>query len=93
MSTDSPKKRAANGKSADDAPVEGALERLEAIVEQLEKGGESLEKSIDLYEEGKRLGARCLERLAVLERRVQLVREAADGQLVREEFDPEHEGD
>lgn len=87
MASDTGKKRATTAPPTDDLPVEGALERLEAIVERLEKGEVSLEKSIDLYEEGRRLGARCTERLAVLEKRVQLVREGADGALSREDFD------
>lgn len=87
MPSESAKKRVANAATpADGLPVEGVLERLEEIVERLEKGEVTLEKSIDLYEEGKRLGARCIERLAVLEKRVQLVREGADGALVSEDF-------
>ena len=89
MASDTPKKDSPKPRSPDDMPVEGALERLEAIVERLEKGDVTLEKSIDLYDEGKRLGARCLERLAVLEKRVQLVREGGEGELVREDFDPD----
>jgi exodeoxyribonuclease VII small subunit len=73
-------------------PLEKTLERLEEIVARLESGEVSLEKSIELYEEGRRLGGECLERLEVLERRVQLVRERADGTLETEEFKDADEG-
>ncbi|MBX3728475.1 MAG: exodeoxyribonuclease VII small subunit [Candidatus Sumerlaeia bacterium] len=73
-------------------PLEKSLERLEEIVAKLESGEVSLEKSIELYEEGRRLGGECLERLEVLERRVQLVRERADGTLETEEFEDADEG-
>ncbi len=76
-----------------DVPLEKSIERLESIVEKLEQGKVSLEKSIDLYEEGKSLGAQCLARLSALEKRVQLVQERADGELVLEDFEgsPEDE--
>lgn len=54
-------------------PLEEALDRLEAIVGKLESGEVDLEKSIDLYVEGKELGQRALKRLDALERRIQIV--------------------
>ena len=72
---------------APDAPFEKSLERLEAIVAQLESGEADLEKSIGLYEEGRRLGAQCLRKLEKLETRVSLVRQKADGGLAEEPFD------
>ena len=62
---------------------------VEKALEKLESGEASLEKSIELYEEGRRLGAVCRESLDALERRVQLVREGADGKPVLEDLDPE----
>jgi exodeoxyribonuclease VII small subunit len=67
-------------------PLEQSLAKLEKIVASLESGEVPLEKSIELYEEGRKLGADCLERLENLERRVQLVREGADGTLETEDF-------
>jgi exodeoxyribonuclease VII small subunit len=40
---------------ADDAPFEKVVERLEAIVLDLEKGDLPLEKSLEVFEEGVRL--------------------------------------
>lgn len=42
---------------------EKALEKLEAIVAQLEKGSVPLEKSMKLYEEGVALAAQCEKKL------------------------------
>lgn len=38
---------------------EKAMERLESIVKELENGSLSLEKSLELYEEGTKLSAFC----------------------------------
>jgi exodeoxyribonuclease VII small subunit len=67
-------------------PLEKSLEKLEEIVAKLESGEVPLEKSIALYEEGRRLGGECLQRLESLEKRVQIVRERADGKLETESF-------
>ncbi|MEQ8820203.1 MAG: exodeoxyribonuclease VII small subunit [Sumerlaeia bacterium] len=74
-----------------DQPFEKSLERLEAIVAKLESGEASLEKSIALYEEGRKLGQECLGKLESLERRVRLVREEPGGALTKEEFSPSAE--
>ncbi|MDK2970247.1 MAG: exodeoxyribonuclease small subunit [Candidatus Sumerlaeota bacterium] len=75
----------------DEQPLEKSLEKLEEIVARLESGEVPLEKSIGLYEEGRKLGTDCLARLEGLERRVQLVREGADGKLETEEFENQEE--
>lgn len=59
--------------AAEDSPVarfEQDLERLERIVEQLEKGELSLERSIDLFEQGMRLYRQCRFALETAEQRV-----------------------
>lgn len=71
-------------------PLEKSLERLEAIVEKLESGSVPLEKSIELYEEGRRLGQQCAERLGSLEQRVQKILENPDGTVRTEPLDPDH---
>ena len=73
-------------------PFEKSLERLEAIVEKLEAGEVDLENSIDLYEEGRRIGQECVKRLDDLEKRVQTVRESAQGELETEDFEEEESG-
>ncbi len=79
----------APAKAAKAEPLEKRLARLEAIVERLESGEVALEKSIDLYEEGRLLAAGCLEALEALEQRVRQVKgEGVDGSLQTEEFEP-----
>jgi exodeoxyribonuclease VII small subunit len=52
---------------------EEALARLEAIVQQLERGDVPLEKSIDLYVEGDRLRAQCQTRLEAAQARIEQI--------------------
>ncbi|CAN5343415.1 exodeoxyribonuclease VII small subunit [soil metagenome] len=52
---------------------EEALARLEAIVQQLERGDVPLEKSIDLYAEGDRLRAQCQKRLESAQARIEQI--------------------
>mgnify|MGYP002524643236 FL=1 len=42
---------------------EQAMDRLEALVQELENGTASLDESIKLYEEGSKLAKQCEERL------------------------------
>lgn len=57
---------------------EEAMAELESVVSQLERGDVPLEQSIALYERGARLKARCAEKLAEAEARVEIIR-AAEG--------------
>ncbi|MBI1291515.1 exodeoxyribonuclease VII small subunit [bacterium] len=76
----------------EDVPLEQEIARLEEIVGQLESGETSLEKSIDLYAEGHRIGRKALQRLEGLERRIEVVaREGADGSLQTVEFEGDEE--
>jgi len=63
----------------DTLSFEEALRRLEAIVQQLERGDVPLEQSITLYEEGDKLRAQCQARLAAAEARIQQIVGTADG--------------
>lgn len=54
---------------------EEALKRLEQIVDELEDESISLEKSIELYEEGIELSKLCTETLEEAELRIQKVAE------------------
>jgi exodeoxyribonuclease VII small subunit len=49
----------------DDNPISDKVDRVEAIIEQLEDGEVSLEEAQDLREEGKELLAELEETLAV----------------------------
>lgn len=72
-----------------EAPLEQTVERLEAIVKELESGNADLERSIELFQEGRQLGTRALKKLESLERRVQVVIKREDGKLVTEDFENE----
>ena len=52
---------------------EASLEALEEIVRQLEDGDLSLEKSLELFEQGIRLSRECQERLSQAERRIEIL--------------------
>lgn len=60
---------------------EEAMEALEAVVSQLEKGDVALEASIALYDRGAALKAHCAAKLKDAEEKVELIR-AAEGRAV-----------
>lgn len=57
--------------SPNDRPFEDDLDRLEAIVDQLETDPPPLDDALDAYEEGVTLAQRCLDRLDAAEQRMQ----------------------
>lgn len=61
---------------------EAALKELEAIVSRLETGEASLDESIELYERGNALRARCAERLDAAEARIEMIRHDSQGRAV-----------
>ncbi|WP_350332974.1 exodeoxyribonuclease VII small subunit [Coralliovum pocilloporae] len=58
---------------------EQALQELEAIVSQLERGDVALEKSIAIYERGEALKTHCDGLLKQAEQKVEKIRLAQDG--------------
>jgi exodeoxyribonuclease VII small subunit len=60
-------------------PFEKALQELEQIVSQLERGDVPLEASIDIYERGNRLRAHCEQLLRKAELKVEVITQSADG--------------
>ena len=58
---------------------EQALERLEAIAEQLEQGSVPLDESLKLYEEGSKLAAVCNATLKNAQQKITEL-SAADGE-------------
>lgn len=58
---------------------EQALQRLETIVDKLERGDVPLQDSITLYGEGEALKKRCGELLTAAEDKVEKIRIGADG--------------
>ena len=67
---------------------EGAMDRLEAIVEQMESGKMPLEDLIVRYEEGMKLVKICQERLASAEQRIEIITRNNAGKPVVKEFEP-----
>jgi exodeoxyribonuclease VII small subunit len=82
----------AEDKNADVAamPFEAALAELERIVTDLERGEVPLEQSVEMYERGERLKARCESLLRQAEERVEKIRVGPDGKAEgTEPFDVE----
>ena len=69
----------AEGADTETLSFEEALRRLEAIVQQLERGDVPLDQSITLYEEGNRLRAQCQKRLDAAQARIEQIMTGADG--------------
>lgn len=61
---------------------EAALQRLELVVQRLEKGDLSLEESLALYEEGIQLSRLCHGKLEEAEGKIELLIKDARGDLV-----------
>jgi exodeoxyribonuclease VII small subunit len=70
---------------------EGAMDRLEAIVEQMESGKLPLEDLIVRYEEGMNLVKVCHERLASAEQKIDIIARNSAGQTIVKEFEPSSE--
>ena len=70
---------------------EGALDRLEQIVEQMESGKMMLEELIGRYEEGMKLVKVCQERLASAEQRIEIITRNHAGKAVVKNFDAARE--
>lgn len=65
------------------------LERLDAIVLELEDAELPLEKALELYEEGMALSGVCQQQLEAAEGRVEILRKRAGGKVVAEPFELE----
>ncbi len=75
-------------KLAPELNFEAAMDRLEAIVEQMESGKMMLEELIVRYEEGMKLVKICQERLANAEQRIEIITRDHAGKPVVKEFEP-----
>jgi exodeoxyribonuclease VII small subunit len=68
--------------SADETPTfEAALQKLDEIVQKLEKGELPLEQSLVLYEEGVRLSRLCHAKLEEAEGKIELLLKDSRGDL------------
>ncbi|WP_088104730.1 exodeoxyribonuclease VII small subunit [Halalkalibacter urbisdiaboli] len=59
---------------------EEAMEKLEEVVEQLEKGDVALEKAISMFQEGMALSKQCHEKLVKVEKQMDQILHA-DGEI------------
>src|SRR5438270_9953481 len=67
---------------------EKAMDRLEAIVEQMESGKLPLEDLIIRYEEGMNLVKVCQERLASAEQKIEIIARNSAGKPFVKNFEP-----
>ena len=73
---------------------EEAMEKLEAIVEEMESDQVPLEKLINGYEEGTKLLKLCQSRIAEAQKRIEIIaRDAGAEELTLSEFDPKDAGE
>jgi exodeoxyribonuclease VII small subunit len=70
---------------------ESSLEELERIVRELEQGELTLEKSLELFEQGVKLSRECQERLNQAERRIEMLTRDNQGRAIVTAFEPEGE--
>ena len=68
---------------------EASMERLEAIVRQLEQGNVPLEESLKLFQEGTELVRSCQKLLDDAQLQVKKIMTAPDGSPVEEDFQDE----
>lgn len=67
---------------------EEMLNRLEAIVEEMENMDMGIEKAVKLYKEGVELSLQCSQRLEGVEQQVKLLKEKSDGTFKENDFKP-----
>jgi exodeoxyribonuclease VII small subunit len=70
---------------------EGAMDRLETIVEQMEAGKMPLEDLIVRYEEGMNLVKICQERLASAEQKIEMITRNSAGKAIVKDFEATQE--
>ncbi len=68
------------------AKFEQSLQRLEAIVTELEKGDVSLDRALELFDEGMKLSGSCRKELEEAEGKVEILLKR-DGKLQPETFE------
>ncbi|MEI6350966.1 MAG: exodeoxyribonuclease VII small subunit [Verrucomicrobiota bacterium] len=73
-------------KTLQETSFEGAMERLEQIVEQMESNTLPLEEMLERYEEGTRLVKLCSEKLSAAEKRIEIITRNASGKPEIAEF-------
>lgn len=67
---------------------EEAMEELEKIADELEKGDLNLEESITKFEEGMKLSKKCNEIIEKAEKKITILLQK-DGEIIEENFTPQ----
>jgi len=70
---------------------EKAMQRLEAIVDELEKGELDIDKSLEIFEEGIKMSRVCSKKLNEAEKKIEKLTENKKGELVAELFPMEED--
>jgi len=71
---------------------ESELKSLEDIVAQLEAGDLTLDRALELFEEGIKISRFCSSKLEEAERKVEILTKAADGTMKEISFAEDAEG-
>jgi exodeoxyribonuclease VII small subunit len=72
---------------------EQSMKQLEQIVQELEDGDLPLEKAIKKFEEGIKLTKLCSRKLDETEKKISILLENAEGQMIEKPFSAEDETD
>jgi exodeoxyribonuclease VII small subunit len=72
---------------------EQSMKQLEQIVQELEDGDLPLEKAIKKFEEGIKLTKFCSKKLDETEKKISILLETAEGQMIEKPFIAEDETD
>ena len=80
------------GKQSEEQSFEKSLERLETIVDEMERGELSLEKMMSHFEEGQKLIGTCTKKLNEVERKIEILVQK-DGRVTTEPFEEEESGE
>ncbi|MYD78801.1 MAG: exodeoxyribonuclease VII small subunit [Gammaproteobacteria bacterium] len=75
--------------TAKELSFEDAVQELEAIIQRMSGGTQSLETSIAEFERGIKIVRECQKMLSDAEQRVESLTKAADGQVQTKSFDSE----
>jgi len=68
---------------------EDALSEIKVIIAKLEEGNLSLEESLTLFERGVELLVLCHEKLGEVQKKVEILVEGANGEILKKEFNLE----
>ena len=69
---------------AKELSFEGAMTRLEEIIQQLEGGEAELDQTLSLFEEGVKLSKQCQKKLEMAEKKIEVLVKKEGNKLERE---------